>query len=149
MNSPETNEAVEILLVDDNPSDAELTMHVLHQYFAGRIADHTKLVHDGAEALDFIFCTGAFAARDPHNFPKLLLLDLHMPKIDGMEVLRRAKADPRTRAIPIVMFSASWEDRDFKLAAQLGAHSSVVKPVDFTQFIAAVRAALASAQEAI
>ncbi|HUE00092.1 MAG TPA: response regulator [Bryobacteraceae bacterium] len=149
MNAQTINDPVEILLVDDNPSDAELTMHVLHQHFAGGIADHTKLVHDGAEALDFIFCTGAYAGRDPHNLPKLLLLDLHMPKIDGMEVLRRAKADPRTRAIPIVMFSASLEDRDFKLAAQLGAHSYVVKPVDFTQFIAAVRAALASAQEAI
>ena len=139
------NDPVEILLVDDNPSDAELTLHVLSRHFAGRIADSTKVVHDGAEALDFIFCTGAYSGRDPRNPPKMMLLDLKLPKVDGLEVLRRAKADPRTRDIPIVVFSSSWEDRDLKQARELGAHSYVVKPVDFTQFVEAVRTALALA----
>jgi two-component system, response regulator len=133
------NDPVEILLVDDNPSDAELTLHVLSRHFA----DSIKVVHDGAEALDFIFCMGAYADRDPHNPPKMLLLDLKLPKVDGMEVLRRAKADPRTSAIPIVVFSSSWEDRDLQQARELGAHSYVVKPVDFAQFVEAVRTALA------
>jgi len=142
------NEPVEILLVDDNPSDAELTLHVLNRHFAGRIADHVQVVHDGAEALDFIFCTGAYAGRDPRNPPKMVLLDLKLPKVDGMEVLRRAKADPRSCAIPIVVFSSSWEDRDLQQARELGAHSYVVKPVDFTQFVEAVRAALATTHQA-
>jgi CheY-like chemotaxis protein len=134
------NDPVDILLVEDNPSDAELTLHVLNRY---RITDGIKLVKDGAEALDFIFCTGAYAGRDSHNLPKMLLLDLKLPKVDGLEVLRRAKADPRTRAIPIVVFSSSLEDRDLRQARELGAHSYVVKPVDFEQFAEAVRAALA------
>ena len=134
------NDPVDILLVEDNPSDAELTLHVLNRY---RITDGIKLVKDGAEALDFIFCTGAYAGRDSHNLPKMLLLDLKLPKVDGLEVLRRAKADPRTRAIPIVVFSSSLEDRDLRQARELGAHSYVVKPVDFEQFAEAVRAAVA------
>ncbi|MGC9945544.1 MAG: response regulator [Bryobacteraceae bacterium] len=147
------NDRVQILLVDDNPSDAELTLHVLSRHFAGRIggnadnaaeriADHIKVVHDGAEALDFIFCTGAYAARNPQDLPQTMLLDLKLPKVDGLEVLRRAKADPRTRDMPIVVFSSSWEDSDVRQARALGAHSFVVKPVDFTQFVEAVRAAL-------
>ena len=136
------NDPVEILLVEDNPSDAELTLHVLSRH---NLADRVKVVHDGAEALEFIFCTGAYAGRDLHNPPKMLLLDLKLPKVDGLEVLRRAKADPRTRAIPIIVFSSSWEDRDLRQARELGAHSYVVKPVDFAQFADAVRAALAIA----
>jgi two-component sensor histidine kinase/CheY-like chemotaxis protein len=131
---------VEILLVDDNPSDAELTLHVLSQH---GLADSIQVVHDGAEALEFIFCTGAFASRDPHKPPKMIVLDLKLPKVDGMEVLRRAKADPRTRAIPIVVFSSSWEDCDVRQARELGAHSYVVKPVDFKELVEAVRTALA------
>lgn len=134
------NESVEILLVEDNPSDAELTLHVLSRH---QITHGIKLVHDGAEALDFIFCTGTYADRDPHNLPKMLLLDLKLPKVDGLEVLRRAKADPRTSAIPIVVFSSSSEDRDLRQARELGAHSYVVKPMDFAQFAEAVRGALA------
>lgn len=136
------NDPVEILLVDDNPSAAELTVHVLSRRGLG---DSIKVVHDGAEALDFIFCAGAYAGRDPHNPPKMMLLDVKLPKVDGMEVLRRAKADPRTRAIPIVVSTSSWEDRDLKQALELGAHSCVVKPVDSEQFDAALRAALAIA----
>jgi two-component system response regulator len=135
------NDPVEILVVDDNPSDAELTLYVLNRH---RLADRIHLVHDGAVALDFMFCTGAYAGRGPNNPPRMVLLDLKLPKVDGLEVLRRAKADPRTRAIPIVVFSSSWEERDLKQARELGAHSYVVKPVDFSQFVEAVRAALAA-----
>jgi two-component system response regulator len=143
------NDLVEILLVDDNPSDVELTLYVLsRRRLADRIPDGIKVVHDGAEALEFIFCTGAYADRDIHNPPKMLLLDLKLPKVDGLEVLRRAKADPRTRAIPIIVFSSSWEDRDRRQARELGAHSYLVKPVDFEQFAETVRAALATANEA-
>ena len=140
------NHPVEILLVEDNPSDEELTLHVLSgRHPASHIADRVKVVHDGAEALEFLFCTGAYAGRGPHNPPKMVLLDLKLPKVDGLEVLRRAKADARTRAIPIVVFSSSYEKCDLQQARELGAHSYVVKPVDFGQFAEAVREALATA----
>ena len=132
------NDPVEILLVDDNPSDEELTLHALSR---NGLAKSVKVVHDGAEALEYIFCTGAYAGRDPQN-PRLILLDLHLPKVDGMEVLRRAKADAHTQAIPIVVFSASWEERDVQRARELGAHSYMQKPVDSKQFADAVRTAL-------
>jgi two-component system, response regulator len=138
------NDPVDILLVEDNPSDAELTLHVLSR---NHITSSINVVHDGAEALDFIFCTGAYAGRDPQNLPKILLLDLKLPKVDGLEVLRRAKADPRTRAIPIVVFSSSSEDRDVRQARELGAHIYIVKPMDFGQFAAAVAHALACSGE--
>jgi two-component sensor histidine kinase/CheY-like chemotaxis protein len=134
------SDPVEILLVDDNPSDTELTLHVLSRH---GLADGIQVVHDGAEALEFIFCTGAYAGRDPQNPPRMILLDLKLPKIDGWEVLRRVKADARTRAIPIVVFSSSWEDRDVQQALGLGARSYVVKPVDFKDYVEAVRTALA------
>jgi two-component system, response regulator len=142
-------ELVEILLVDDNPSDAELTLHVLRKHFGDRIADSVTLVRDGAEALDFVCCSGAYAGRDPNHPPRMMLLDLKLPKVDGLEVLRRAKADPRTRAIPIVVFSCSSDDRDIRQARELGAQSYVVKPVDFAQFTEAVRAALSVAPAAV
>ncbi|HVN07215.1 MAG TPA: response regulator [Bryobacteraceae bacterium] len=137
------NDPVDILLVEDNPSDAELTMHVLERH---NLAERVYVVHDGAEALDFVFGTGDYAGRDAANFPKMMLLDLKLPKIDGLEVLRRVKAEPRTRSIPVVVFSSSWEDRDLKAAQDLGADKYVVKPVDFAQFAEAVRAVLASGQ---
>jgi len=138
------NDPVEILLVEDNPNDAELTLRVLNRLgLADRIAASIKVVRDGAEALDFIFCTGAYADRDSANPPKMLLLDLGLPKVDGLEVLRRAKADPRTRAIPVVLISSSWEDGNVKRARELGAHSYVAKPVDFLELAGAVRSALA------
>ena len=120
-------------------------MHVLERY---HLAERVYVVHDGVEALDFIFCTGDYAAREAANPPKMMLLDLKLPKVDGLEVLRRAKADPRTRSIPVVVFSSSWEDRDLKAAADLGADRYVVKPVDFAQFAGAVRAVLTSAHVA-
>ncbi|MGA2738183.1 MAG: PAS domain S-box protein [Bryobacteraceae bacterium] len=107
------------------------------------LAHDVKVVHDRAEALEFIFSASAYAGRGPAPPPKMLLLDLKLPTLDGMEVLRRAKADPRTRGIPVVVFSSSSEERDRHQAAELGAHSYVVKPVDFRQFAEAVRAALA------
>lgn len=137
------NDPVDILLVEDNPSDAELTLHVLGRH---NLDNRIHLVHDGAEALDFIFCRGVYATREIGNRPRMLLLDLKLPKVDGLEVLRRAKADPRTSSIPIVVFSSSWEDRDLKTARELGADDYVVKPVDFAQFAEAVRTALATAR---
>jgi two-component system response regulator len=127
---------VEILLVEDNPNDVELTLHALKEH---RIANHIEVVRDGAEALDFIFCAGAYAHRRIENSPKLILLDLKLPKVDGLEVLRRVKSDPRTRKIPVVMLTSSREERDIVESYQLGVNSYITKPVDFDQFSDAVR----------
>ena len=124
--------AVEILLVEDNPDDEELALHALRK---GNLANRIQVARDGAEALDFVFCTGAFAGRDIHNSPKVILLDLKLPKVDGTEVLRRIKDDPRTREIPIVIMTSSREERDLAITYKLGANSYIRKPVDFEQFI--------------
>ena len=137
-----TSDQVEILLVEDSPEDRELTMRAL---IKRRLANNIVAVEDGAEALDFLFARGKYANRANMDRPRLVLLDLKLPKVDGLEVLRRAKADPRTCAIPIVVFSSSCEKRDVQQARELGAHSYVVKPVDFGQFAEAVQAALATA----
>ena len=123
-------ENVDILLVEDNPTDAELTLRALRK---GNLANHVIWVKDGAEALEFIFRTGAYAARPVQN-PKLILLDLKLPKVDGIEVLRRIKADEHTRIIPVVMVTSSAEGRDVADSYKLGANSYVVKPVEFEQF---------------
>jgi len=123
-------ENVDILLVEDNPNDAELAMRALRK---GRLANHITWVKDGAEALEFIFRTGAYAERPDQN-PKLILLDLKLPKVDGIEVLKRIKADDRTRAIPVVMVTSSAEGRDIVESYKLGVNSYVVKPVEFEQF---------------
>jgi two-component system, response regulator len=126
-------QAVELLLVEDNPSDVELTLHVLKKNnFANRI----KVVRDGAEALDFIFDD---AAAHPDNVPKLILLDLKLPKVNGLEVLGKIKADARTRKIPVVVLTSSREDRDLLECYELGVNSYLVKPVDFVHFTEAVR----------
>jgi len=127
---------VEILLVEDNPNDVELALHALKK---NNIANHIEVVRDGAEALDFIFCTGAYASRSIGNGPKVILLDLKLPKVDGLEVLRQIKSDPRTRAIPVVALTSSREDRDIVESYNLGVNSYIVKPVDFEQFTEAVR----------
>ena len=127
---------VEILLVEDNPSDAELTMHALQE---NNLANRIKWLHDGAEALDYLFASGAYAGRDPNNVPKVILLDLKLPKVDGLEVLKRIKADPHTLAIPVVVMTSSREERDIIETYKLGVNSYVVKPVDFDQFAEAVR----------
>ena len=130
-----TLEDIEILLVEDNPNDVELTLRALHKQ---NCSSKVFVVKDGAEALDFIFATGCFAKRKIENPPKLILLDLKLPKIDGIEVLRRIKADERTRSTPVVMLTSSEEERDVLETYHLGANSYIVKPIDFTHFQHAV-----------
>src|SRR6266550_4896511 len=122
---------VEILLVEDNPDDAELALHALRRE---KLANKIHVARDGEEALEFIFCTGAFAQRSFAQPPKLILLDLKLPKVDGMEVLKRLKSDPRTRTIPVVIMTSSKEERDLVNGYGLGANSYIQKPVDFDQF---------------
>ena len=127
---------VEILLVEDNPNDVELTLHALKK---NNIANRVEVVRDGAEALEFIFAAGAYASRSIEHAPKVILLDLKLPKVDGLEVLRQIKSDPRTRAIPVVVLTSSREERDIVESYNLGVNSYIVKPVDFEQFTEAVR----------
>ena len=126
---------VEILLVEDNPNDVELALHALKK---NNIANRIEVVRDGAEALEFIFATGAYAQRSIANGPKVILLDLKLPKVDGLEVLRQIKSDPRTRAIPVVVLTSSREESDIVESYNLGVNSYIVKPVDFEQFTEAV-----------
>ena len=128
--------AVEILLVEDNPRDVELTLHVFQRHY---LSNRVHVVRDGAEALEFLFCTGAYAERNIHQAPKVMLLDLKLPKVDGLEVLRRIKADARTRTIPVVVLTSSREEPDIAESYHLGVNSYIVKPVDFEQFTEAVR----------
>jgi len=130
------NNLVEILLVEDNPNDVELTLHALTR---NNLANHVEVVRDGAEALEFLFGSGAYAGRRLENGPKVILLDLKLPKVDGLEVLRRVKADARTRIIPVVVLTSSREERDLVESYSLGVNSYIVKPVDFQQFTEAVR----------
>jgi CheY-like chemotaxis protein len=127
-----TEESVEILLVEDNPSDLELTLHALKRH---RLANRIEIVRDGQEALDFLFA----ATPRPNGPPKIILLDLKLPKVDGLDVLRAIKADPVTRAIPVIVLTSSREESDVVEAYKLGVNSYVVKPVDFEQFTEAVR----------
>ncbi len=130
------NHPVEILLVEDNPNDVELTLHAFKTH---NLMNHIHVVRDGAEALEFIFCTGAYADRSINNIPQVILLDLKLPKVDGLEVLRRIKADPRTRLIPVVVLTSSHEERDIVESYRLGVNSYITKPVDFDQFTETVR----------
>jgi two-component system, response regulator len=127
---------IDILLVEDNPNDAELTLHALRK---DHVANRVHLVRDGAEALEFVFATGAYADRALAERPKVILLDIKLPKVDGLEVLRKIKANPRTRGIPVVMLTSSREERDIIEGYDLGANSYIVKPVDFERFVEAVR----------
>ena len=122
---------VKILLVEDSPDDAELAIHALRRE---HLANNIFVSRDGEEALDFIFCRGAFAARSFEQPPKLVLLDLKLPKVDGIEVLRQMKDDPRTKTIPVVVLTSSKEERDLVRSYDLGANSYIQKPVDFEQF---------------
>jgi len=129
-------DAVEILLVEDNPSDAELTLHALQK---SKLANHIQLVSDGAEALDFLFCRNAFSHRRIDNGPRLVLLDLKLPKVDGLQVLQEVKADPRTRAIPVIVLTSSEEEQDLVRSYRLGVNSYIQKPVNFGEFQDVVR----------
>lgn len=126
---------VEILLVEDNASDAELTLRVLKKH---KLTNRVHWVKDGAEALEFIFAMGAYAQRDVNAKPKLILLDLKLPKLDGIEVLRRVRADERTKVIPVVILTSSREERDIIESYKLNVNSYIVKPVDFDKFLKTV-----------
>ncbi len=126
---------VEILLVEDSPYDAELTLRVLRKR---NLANHVVHVKDGQEALDWIFGMGVHATRDTNQHPKFVLLDLKMPKVDGLEVLRAIRQDERTRLLPVVVMTSSQEQSDLVASYQLGVNSYVVKPLDFESFSTAV-----------
>ena len=122
---------LDILLVEDNQDDMDLALHALTRE---KLANNIFVVRDGEEALDFLFCRGAFTHRSFDHPPKLILLDLKLPKVDGMEVLRQIKSDPRTKTIPVVIMTSSKEERDLVAGYNLGANSYIQKPVDFDQF---------------
>lgn len=130
-----TERPIEILLVEDNPDDATLTLHSLARH---RLSNRIQTARDGQEALDFLFRKGAWANRDEAPL-KLVLLDLKLPKVSGLQVLRQVKSHPGTSSIPVVVLTSSREDSDIKTAYQLGANSYIVKPVDFGNFSEAVR----------
>jgi CheY-like chemotaxis protein len=123
---------VEILLVEDNPRDLELTLRVLRQ---NNFANSVVTVTDGKEALDFLFGRGKYAGRDTNNHPKVVFLDLKLPKVDGIEVLREVKSNERTKKIPVVIVTSSAEERDRLESYNLGANSYVVKPIEFDSFV--------------
>ncbi|MGH9783502.1 MAG: response regulator [Terriglobia bacterium] len=126
-----TQQEAEILLVEDNPADMELTLHALRNH---NLANQIQVVRDGEEALDFLLCRGPFQDRNRNHQPKLILLDLKLPKVDGLEVLRIIKDDTRTKAIPVVILTSSKEEKDLVLSYQLGSNSYIQKPVDFNEF---------------
>jgi two-component system, response regulator len=128
-------ESIDILLVEDNPQDVELTIRALKKR---NVANSVYVVGDGAEALDFMFSRGKYAARASSPRPKVVLLDLKLPKLNGLEVLRELKEDERTRLVPVVMVTSSREDPDIRTAYELGANSYVVKPVEFDEFVEAM-----------
>jgi two-component system, response regulator len=125
-----------IVLVEDNANDEELTLRAFRK---SKIGNRVVVLRDGAEALDYFFCRGAHAGRVASDVIQIVLLDLKLPKVDGLDVLRALRADPRTRLIPIVILTSSAEDQDVVRGYGLGANSYVRKPVDFTQFVEAVR----------
>ena len=127
---------VEILIVEDTPEDLDLAMRALRK---AKISNHIHVARDGEEALEFIFCEGPFTERKMEDGPKVILLDLKLPKIDGLEVLRRIKHDPRTKSIPIVVLTSSREQNDVVESYDLGVNSYIVKPVNFEQFSEAVQ----------
>ena len=124
-----------ILLVEDNPNDEELTLRALRK---ANIANEVAIARDGQEALDFLFCSGRYAGREPSTMPAVVLLDLKLPKLDGIDVLQRIRADPRTKLIPVVVLTSSSEDEDMVRSYQSGANSYVRKPIEFSAFANAV-----------
>lgn len=131
-----TTNAVEILIVEDTPADLELALRALRK---ANFANHVHVARDGAEALEFVFGEGVHAGRLLEDGPKVILLDLKLPKIDGLEVLKRIKSDPRTQGIPVVVLTSSKEQNDIVESYKLGVNSYIVKPVNFERFAAAVQ----------
>ena len=129
------NQSPELLLVEDNPHDVELTLHVLRKH---KLANHVQVLRDGAEALEFLLGNNGCKAN-PKTCPRVILLDLKLPKVTGIEVLGKLKADARTKSIPVVVLTSSREERDLFLCSELGVNSYIVKPVDFMQFTEAIR----------
>ena len=125
------SDALDILLAEDSQDDVDLALHTLRRE---KLANNIFVARDGEEALDFLFCRGAFTHRSFEHPPKLVLLDLKLPKVDGLEVLKRVKSDPRTKVIPVVIMTSSKEERDLVASYHLGANSYIQKPVDFEQF---------------
>ena len=125
-----------ILIVEDNPDDEALTLRALKK---NNIGNRLYVVRDGAEALDYLFCTGAYSDRDPRDPPQAILLDLKLPKIDGLEVLKRIRAEPRTSLLPVIILTSSKEEQDLLQSYKNGANSYVRKPVDFNEFLEAAR----------
>jgi len=135
MENSQNYSEVEILLVEDNPNDAELVTRVFKEK---NLANNLYWVKDGEEALEYIFCTGKYANRDMGAPPKVILLDLKLPKINGLEVLAKIKADERTKTIPVVVVTSSQENSDLTASYAFGVNSYIVKPVDFEHFVAAL-----------
>lgn len=133
---PEPSAAAEILLVEDNPNDAEMAIRALKK---NNLANNVHHVEDGAEALAYLFGTGKYAGRDVNSTPKVVLLDLKLPKVDGLEVLRRIKSGEATRTIPVVVLTSSKEERDLVDSYRLGVNSYIAKPVEFDKFVDAVK----------
>ena len=131
-----TPENPQILLVEDNPKDVKLTLHALHDE---KLANTIQVARDGEEALDFLFCRGEFASRSFDHPPRLVLLDLKLPKVGGLEVLRAVKGDPRTKAIPVVVLTSSREESDLVKSYKLGVNAYIQKPVEFDSFRHAVK----------
>jgi len=127
---------VEILLVEDNPNDVELSLRALKK---NNLANRVVVVNDGEEALDLIFARGTYKSRTIENVPKVILLDLKLPKVDGLEVLRAVKSDQHTKAIPVVILTSSREEKDIIESYRLGVNSYITKPVDFDKFVEAVK----------
>ena len=125
------SKGIEILIADDSGSDVELAIHALRK---AKLANEIHVVDDGEQALDFLFCRGAYAGRSFSDPPRVVLLDLKMPKVDGIEVLRAVRADPRTKAIPVVILTSSKEQRDLIESYNLGVNAYIQKPVDFDRF---------------
>ena len=135
MNSPDFKN-VEILLVEDNANDARLTLRALQK---NKLTNQLLVVKDGEEALDFIFARGKYSTRAVDDFPRVVLLDLKLPKVSGLEVLKKVKTDDRTKSIPVVVLTSSKEERDINEAYSLGANSYIVKPVDFENFALTIK----------
>jgi two-component system, response regulator len=135
MSEKSTEGLAQILLIEDNPNDVELALHALRKR---KVANDIQVARDGAEALEYLFGEGRYAGREVGRTPNLILLDLKLPLVDGLEVLARVKGDPRTRHIPVVVLTSSREERDLVESYQLGVNSYIVKPVNFDQFSAAI-----------